>query len=244
MKDKPHMKKLLLLIFLMLFGSAYANTSDVANDAESELKKALNECTKITSSLDRLNCFDKVARTPITVPSGSSERPNPFPVAQRLQIIELVKENEAQRQKGDMIFLKSETAEFDTDGKEIGTQVIISAPGRAIDPDKPRIYLTISCILNISRLQIISPNPVSRQSIRVQLLVDDKPIGRETVWQVLESGQVVDAGRGLVAIDLLKRLGQGRSLTIMSDYEELNNIHFDAAGLNDHIQRERQACHW
>ncbi|MGL4668299.1 MAG: type VI secretion system-associated protein TagO, partial [Saezia sp.] len=120
----------------------------------------------------------------------------------------------------------------------------ISAPGLYKNPINPRVYLAVSCILNITRLQIISPLPIERQTIRVQLLLDNKPIGKETVWQVLESGTVVDAGRGLVAIDLVRRLGQGKSLSIVSDYSVLNDIRFDADGLNEHIQQERQACHW
>lgn len=209
--------------------------------SEEALRGALQDCTKIASALERLNCFDKVAQTPAIIPEQVQIH---VPASHSLPIVDRVLRNEENRTKDNMQFILSEAGEHDSEGRVIGQEIIISAPAMGGRPDAPKSYLAVSCILNITRLQLITHQPVQKQFIRVQLLMDDKPVGSSTVWQVLDSGKVIDSGRGLVAIDLLRRLGNGQRLSIKSDDPMFDGIFFDAVGLYNHIQMERQACHW
>ncbi|MGL4667748.1 MAG: type VI secretion system-associated protein TagO, partial [Saezia sp.] len=136
--------KRLLLAFFIFVGCNHVNAQG-ASDVS--IEKALEACTKIASSLERLNCFDQVAQTPVIL---SQQTAVTKPSAQSVQIIDFVKENEAMRVQGDMSFIRSEKPEFDTDGRDIGTQMIISAPGLDKNPINPRVYLAVSCILNIT----------------------------------------------------------------------------------------------
>lgn len=226
--------KIILLSFVVML------IQPVSFALATDLQAALDECSKITSALERLNCFDKIANTPSIIPATDTGiTTNTF---RNAAIVDRVLKNEESRPKDNLLFLASETPEHDPEGNETGIEMIISAPSRGGNAIQG--YLAVSCILNITRLQLITLRPIDKQSIRIQLLLDGRPIGPLTSWQVLESGQVVDAGRGLVAINLLRGLGAGYSLSIKSDDPMFDGMYFDAAGLSEHIRRERQVCHW
>jgi type VI secretion system protein VasI len=78
----------------------------------------------------------------------------------------------------------------------------------------------------------------------MRLLMDAAPIADAAPWQVLDVGNIVDAGRGLVAIDTLKRMPGGSRLQTESDYAPLDGLIFDATGLLELIAQQREACHW
>lgn len=236
--DIAAMKKITRTVLL---SAGIACVQPYAFASDEALKEALQDCTKIASALERLNCFDKVAQTPAIIPEQVQPR---APTSYSLSIVERVLRNEENRSKDDMQFLISEADEYDSEGRVIGSEVIISAPAMGGRPDSPQSYLAVSCILNITRLQLITHQPVQKQFVRVQLLMDGRPTGSSTMWQVLDSGKVIDSGRGLVAIDLLRRLGNGQRLSIKSDDPMFDGIYFDATGLSNHIQTERRACHW
>lgn len=219
----------LLLFFPFIAVVAVAQTSTPENRDQS-----LQACTRIPSSLERLACFDRVAGTPAMIPGTSAGVGGN---AQRSEIIKLVLANESRRQDKDSSFLINESPESDG-----GTQIVITAP--ALGATAPKPYLAISCILNISRLQIVTEKPVTQNVVNIQFLLDGRPVSGQTEWQVLYSGQVVDAGRGLPAIDLIRRLSGGERLTVQSNYELLDGLVFDASNLPGLIARERVACHW
>jgi type VI secretion system protein VasI len=232
------MKKTLTITLLALLPLAApaqpAAGTTPAGAAPASTTLTLQDCTQIRSSLERLACFDKVAGTPAVIDAG---RPAISTSPQHSPIMQLVQNNEANRPAEDSRFIISEAPEPDG-----GTQVVISAPALGSIP--PRPYLTVSCLTNITRLQFVTAQPVQRNVIRVRLLIDGKPIGPQSTWQVMHSGEVVDAGRGLHAIDLVRRLGYGQRLSVESDEELLNGLVFDTTGLAQHINREREACHW
>lgn len=219
-------------IALLLALSWSAFTAQAAPDS------ALQNCTKIISSLDRLACFDAVAGTPVTPPSV----PHPAELSPVLvpEIILQVQVNEAARKPEDSRFLLGKLVDIESDPAL--KEVVISAP--ALGAIQPRPYLAISCLSNITRLQFVLGSPIDSNVVQVRLLLDDKPLSAAGSWQVLSSGQLVDAGRGLPAIDLIKRLGNGKRLSVESNHDQLNGLVFDASGLNELIQVERAACRW
>lgn len=193
------------------------------------------DCTAVASAVERLACFDRAAGTPAT-----AQRARPASIAQALPaVFALVQANERQRQPEQRGFLlSSEVENAATDQR----RVVISAPALGV-VGAPR-YLAISCQSNISHLQLLLDPPVQRHSVSVQLLLDQQPLQPARSWRVLEAGHLVDAGRGLPAVDLLKRLSHGSRLSLRSDEPRLDGLVFDAEGLASLILEERQACHW
>ncbi|UVL59504.1 type VI secretion system-associated protein TagO [Pseudomonas sp. B21-032] len=195
------------------------------------------DCTSIVSPLKRLACFDEAAGTP----------PGPAPVASPASrvglvpaVVDLVQRNEQRRAADDFRFLASLWPEADDDSRQ---RMIISAPALGVAP--PRPYLAISCEASISRVQLVLDEPPGPNRIRLQLLKDDQPVADAYPWQVLDdAGLVVDAGRGLQAIALLRRMGDGQRLRVKSDYPPLDGLVFDAQGLGELIEQERQLCRW
>lgn len=204
---------------------------------------AKDDCRAIVSDLERLACFDRAAGTPPSPIPGDagpaaapSARPGPPPPAP--QIADLVRQNEAGRAAGDFSFLISRVE----DALPGQTRVLISAP--ALDGAAESAFLAISCIANISRLQLLLPRPSERNQIRIRLYIDDRPLSAPRTWQAMEPGNVIDAGRGLVAVDLLRQFSSGGRLRLESDDAAVHGLMFDATGLHGLIAQQREACHW
>jgi len=243
-----------LLVLLMT-----APASHAALAAETPTR----HCTQIISGVERLACFDAAAGTP-PAPSSSPTRampldadspagtsaasastsdtaPHPTATANLLppsaRASDIIRQNESSRPDGDSTFLLTDSNE-----PPAGQQrVVISAP--ALNT-RPPIYLAITCLSNISRLQLLADKPFERHQMTVQLYMDDRSLSAARPWRVLDEGNVADAGRGLVAIDQLRPFVPGQRLRIESDYAQLNGLTFDASGLQALLSRQREACHW
>lgn len=202
---------------------------------QAQAASVTQDCPAIVSPLKRLECFDQAAGTPIHHPQARVGS-----VGQVLPIIDLVQRNEIKRQQQDSGFVLSVFPEIDDDREQ---RMVISAPALGALP--PRPYLVISCESKISRLQLVLDEPATRNKIRIQLFNDEHAVAPAYPWQVLDdAGLVVDAGRGLQAISLLRRMGGGQRLRVESDYPPLDGLQFDAQGLGELIEQERQVCRW
>lgn len=200
-----------------------------------EAQAANRDCPAIVSPLKRLECFDLASGTPI-----HQAPTTPRALGRVLPIVDLVQRNEAKRPPEDQRFLLSSFPEPDNDQQH---RLVISAPALGALP--PRPLLAISCESKISRLQLVLDEPAKPNKIRIQLFKDERPIADAYQWQVLDdAGLVVDAGRGLQAISLLRNMGSGQRLRLESDYPRLHGLVFDAEGLGELIEQERQACRW
>ncbi|QXI30587.1 type VI secretion system-associated protein VasI [Pseudomonas vanderleydeniana] len=202
--------------------------------AEVQAMPVSQDCPAIVSSLKRLECFDRAAGTParlLPVPPVAS---GPVPA-----IVELARQNETGRQPGDGRFLISSQPEPTHPHR---LQVVASAPALGVGLLRP--LLVISCEAQITRLQLVLEQAPKPNTIRIQLFNDERPVAPAHAWRVLDSGLVVDAGRGLPAIALLRQMGGGQRLRLASDYPALDGLLFDAEGLGELIEQERQACRW
>lgn len=194
------------------------------------------DCTAVVSALERLACFDQAAGTPARVPPMSSPRTT----AERpTDVAGWVLANEAQRPAEDSRFLLSR---WPASEDPLQPQMLISAP--ALGAVGLRPHLVISCQSGISTLQLLMAEPVAPNRIRLRLFKDDRPLAAAREWRVLDTGQVIDAGRGLPAIDLLRGMGGGQRLRLESDYPALDGLMFDTDGLGALIEQERQLCRW
>ncbi|MDF5814342.1 type VI secretion system-associated protein VasI [Pseudomonas aeruginosa] len=217
-------------------------------DATSEVDVAtapITECTHIVSAVERLSCFDAAAGTPPApvTPAASALSMTAAgaheAAARKPEIVGLVGANESMRQPGETEFRISREPD------EVPGQwrVVISAPASGGRSEAP--VLAISCLSNISRLQLIAKEPVGPNRMNIRLYLDGKPLSPEIPWQVLEDGTVIDAGRGLVAIEQLRGLvGAGSRLRMESDYAAFADLAFDATGLHALMRQQREACHW
>lgn len=223
----------------------FALQAQAATSPAAELPATIHACTLVASSLARLTCFDTAAGTPLPGASvtGAPGLSRPAFVsggsAAAPEIVGLMQANEAARKAENSGFLISESAERD-DAKQ--QRVIISAPALGALP--PRPYLVVSCLSNISRLQLVLGTPIAQNIVQVHLLLDDHSLSAAAPWQVLNQGLIVDAGRGVPGIDTIRHLASGARLHIQSDEQQLDGLVFDAGELGPLIAQQRKACHW
>lgn len=184
------------------------------------------DCSQIVSNLERLACFDKSAGTPAhLVPMQWSGPEQDSPTVRRVMA------REAGRPPEDMTF-RLKAAE---DG------LMISAP--AIASAAPHPYLVISCVQNISRLQLVTAQPIDARRVTIRLQ-GERGATVPTLWQVTENGQVLDAGRGLPGIEQIKPLIGAHRIRVESDNPSVDGLIFDAQGLDPLIAEARKTCRW
>ncbi|PMZ99061.1 MULTISPECIES: type VI secretion system-associated protein VasI [unclassified Pseudomonas] len=184
------------------------------------------DCSRIVSNLERLACFDEAAGTPAhLVPMQWSSPEQDSPTVRR------VLTHEAGRHPDDLTFRLTPEDEGLT----------ISAP--AIGSAASHPYLVISCLQNISRLQLVAAQPVDAGRVTVRLQ-GERSTTVATPWQVTENGQVLDAGRGLPGIEQIKQLIGAHRIEVQSDNPSIDGLVFDAQGLDPLIDEARKTCRW
>ncbi|WP_449432107.1 type VI secretion system-associated protein VasI [Pseudomonas putida] len=184
------------------------------------------DCSQIVSNLERLACFDKSAGTPARLEWVEWSAPE-----QDSPTLRRVLAHEAGRGAQDLTF-------------RISTEdqgLLISAP--AIASVAPHTYLVISCVQNISRLQLVTGHPIDTGRVKVRLQ-GERGATVSTPWQVMENGQVLDAGRGLPGIEQIKQLIGAQRIQVASDNQAIDGLMFDAQGLDPLIEKARKTCRW
>lgn len=216
-------------------------TALIGCDASGPAAAAGPDCTRIISPVERLACFDAKAGTPPIPPAMQPSAPTVAiePAVKAPDITVLVHSNEAGRRPEQTASMISRSKD-DLPGQD---KVVISAP--ALGGASPRPYLAISCLSNISRLQLLTAEPLPVNRVSIRLLLDGRPISPARPWQVLEDGTVTDAGRGLVAIEQLRYLVRpGQQLQLESDHSPFDGLRFDVSALAGQMSQQREACHW
>lgn len=184
------------------------------------------DCPRIVSNLERLACFDQSAGTPAHLEPAQWSAPE-----QDSPTLRRVLTGEVGRTPEDLTFrLRPED-----DG------LMISAP--AIASVAPHSYLVISCVQRISRLQLVAAHPIEEGRVMVRLQ-GERGATVPTPWQVMENGQVLDAGRGLPGIEQIKQLIGAQRIQVASDHPAVDGLVFDADGLDPLIAEVRKTCRW
>ncbi|QXH37476.1 type VI secretion system-associated protein VasI [Pseudomonas muyukensis] len=184
------------------------------------------DCPRIVSNLERLACFDKSAGTPAHLGSVQWSLPEQgSPTLHRVMI------HEAGRAADNLMFRLSATEH----GLMIGAPAIASVA--------PHPYLVISCVQNISRLQLVAAQPINAGWVKIRLR-GERDATAPTPWQVTENGQVLDAGRGLPGIEQIKKLIGAQRILVESDNPAVDGLVFDAQGLDPLIGEARKTCRW
>lgn len=227
----------------------------VGGDAATDAVAAGRSCRTIVSAIERLACFDAEAGTP-PVPAAEMATPStvaptaaapaavvstatPPAMVRVPDIVGLVQRNESRRKADHAGVLLLRVGDA-IPGQD---KVVISAP--ALTGSEPRPLLAISCLQNISRLQLITPEPLDVSRVSIRVLLDGRPISDRRPWQVVEDGTVTDAGRGLVAIEQLRHLTRAsQQMQLESDHAAFHGLSFDTAALHELMAQQREACHW
>ncbi|EKT60187.1 type VI secretion system-associated protein VasI [Providencia sneebia] len=186
-----------------------------------ELLNELSECRIETSQLSRLACYDKIM---VDTPEEVQLEPSKMGKVWRQAM-----EHEMHREDNSAGFLVTlpETGDY---------PVIMTIPAIGFAP--PRPIMMISCIDNITRLQIVLPR--QQDSGSVMLTTDKTQFTAD--WFLRENGYVLESSRGIPGIDEIKRLLNGEKLTLkLSNNDRLT---FNISGIAQEIQPLRAACHW
>lgn len=205
-------------IFLAFFSlsSAFAQEDEV-----NLTEQALSQCREEVSQLIRLSCYDKI--------NVENKQTPTFDISAMGNIWRLAVEHEMKRENF--------TAGFIVTANNTGTYpVIMTIPAMGYQP--PRPILMLSCIDNITRMQIALPKKQTAGNI--QLITDKTQLNSE--WFLRENGYLLEASRGIPGIDEIKQLLSSAKLTIKLANDE--QLIFNISGINEEIKPLRSACHW
>lgn len=98
--------------------------------------------------------------------------------------------------------------------------------------------LVVSCTSNITHLRLTLVTPWEGEAVSAQL----DGIRSADSWFVRNHGQLLEYGRGLPAIDALKRW-MGHQQVVLSDANG-KPLRIDLTGLTEALTPLRQQCHW
>ena len=219
------MKKLIFLFLMVMNTGVYAVDQSVA----------VGGCTDIRSSIQRLACFDKLFDTPIYLDAVRI----PEVLQPSYGIVDVVNKLESQRETDNYdLFISVSVEHSDTEQR----RVVLTAP--AIGAIGVRPILALSCIDNISRLQMIFSQPLdkTRVNLAIQNKKDKQVLSEE--WKVIGGGYIVDAGRGIPSIRIIQRLKDSKRITFSSDQSSVEGLVFDLEALPKYIVELATACHW
>ena len=227
-----------LLIFsvfiFIFFGSKYGfseSTKEIIEEGNNVVVE-LGKCIQITSRIDRLACFDALFPPLQSKPVNPSLHfwKNKFTSLQLTR----AKENEQKRDsETGFIFTQSDTV---VEGK-----ADIWATSIALGTTPPRPILMLSCISDISRVELFLPHPITQQKMTVTIK------GKRNVtqqWVTDASGTIIRSGRGLVAIEGMLAMLHNRKFELLSDNQAVNGLTFDTDQLKEKIKPMRKTCGW
>nr|WP_297460503.1 type VI secretion system-associated protein VasI [uncultured Halomonas sp.] len=187
---------------------------------QAELEQAQG-CAMLESRLERLNCYDDLFRVAAEKPTDGDPRPAQWYAVKALE----------QGRGDDFTFRLT---------REQNGDVLMSAP--ALGTTAPRPRLVISCDDTITRLQLHVDQVLDEG--RTQLNLNTAQATMEQAWRIRDGGYLVSGGRGLPAIDTLRRLLGSETLSLGSDIPALDGLRFDVSDLRAQIQPLREACRW
>lgn len=225
MKLKIFMVMIFFLLFINKLCAAAAEKTTMAPSFTDEVKTALLACRQQSSPLPRLQCYDEAWHPEIK--TIQAVRPDRY----WLQIME----QEKQRQKDDpVMILKTFKTE---DSAEV---VMLTVPGSGNYP--ARAIFAISCIENITRMQIAFTAPQGKGDQVLEMHADGNALTSRWFWR--GSGYRLEASRGLQGIAEIQQLFGAKELVISSNRPALNDLRFRIDGLKQALEPLRQACHW
>ncbi|MCO6538088.1 MAG: type VI secretion system-associated protein TagO [Gilliamella sp.] len=202
----------------MSFANATLNDKEILN--------LLAQCTKETSALTRLECYDNILH-----PNNITSLPNDEMVQHSPLWFWIVEQEKTRTENSPHFILNT---------SDNNSRVLLTTYAIGLQP--PRPILAFSCIDNITRMQIVLFNPINYKNTKLQLVTENDVV--KVNWFVRDNGFIFESSRGLLGIEQIKRILNAKSLTLKSDDPKLNGLVFNLTTLNSSIKFLRTACHW
>lgn len=201
----------------------------VASEQEqvAQISDSIHQCRNIPSILERVHCYDNIKisskpHTLIQVPQNLAGI-----VWQRAQNQEKYRDNK------NIHFIHSET--------DNPQSFILTTPALGYVSQRP--ILMLSCIDNITRLQVASPVSFGNQGILGVKLVTENT-EQSSQWFLRENGFVLEASRGLDGIKEIQKLFHSGQLKIQIESDVFKELVFNIENLSEEIKPLRAMCHW
>ncbi|WP_407334003.1 type VI secretion system-associated protein VasI [Enterovibrio sp. 27052020O] len=223
----------LLLTGLFAPIAAYADGDNVGQSQVEGVLEEAKTCVGISGRLERLACFDQVFDTPLMkMPETTFKVMKPEAWLRATA-------SESQRDEDNRSgFVLRYINDQEPKAGMWMTATALPDRGQKI-ADMP--ILMFSCIDNISRVELVLQTVTSAGKAEVTTSAN---YGVTQRWLSDDTGSIMRAGRGLPAIDVMKALMSGPRAVVRSDLDEIGNLTFDTAELEQTIGPMRQTCRW
>ncbi len=215
------MKMFNSLGFLLVVGVLYSNLS-VAGDKALERLGQAQQCTSIAERLERLNCFDQLFNTPMVMVRNedvADDKPQAWHMAfdstSDNQVLNLVK-----------------------NGSEESGDAWLTLRARHVEGEQAPVLL-MSCINNISRIELALPEAMDAARIRVSIAR-----GPAQSWRSDDVGVLYSSAQGMPAIAMMKAMSKDSRLILRSNAPQVDGLHFDTAQLSQALIPLKTRCGW
>ncbi|MBF1188144.1 MAG: type VI secretion system-associated protein TagO [Haemophilus parainfluenzae] len=219
----------LKILSIPLFLTAFSNISYAdlkKQDQSSDILLKMEQCRSHKSELERLDCYDKAW--------GDNRVFSQVRSVQGGKAWNRAIEQEKTRTTDSLNFLTKITESEDN------PTVVITTP--SLGHKSPRPVLMISCVDNITRLQIAMPSPINERDVYLDVITNKTSF--KTHWFFRENGFLLEASRGLEGISEIQRLFKSSTLRFNSDIPAINELVFKIEDLENEIKPLKTACHW
>lgn len=214
-------------ILLVLAGSSLFGLSGMARaETARQTLEAASQCVQIDARLERLACFDRVFETPVQVAMPTVQSHLPPSWQRAMQAVQNSNENWTLTTEGE--------------GKGSNAWVTLTAINqktRFADNAKP--VLMLSCIDNLSRVELALPSGVSDARIEISAAGVDSQYMRSD-----DSGTLMSSARGMPAISMMKSMAGQSRLLLRSNAPFADGLQFDTEPLKHALGALRERCGW
>ncbi len=218
------MNRIFYLCCLLICSKAFYLA--IVESASAQQLPNVEPCIETLSRIERLDCFDRIFNVKNDVIS-SHETPD-YPLAWT----RAMKVNEVHGR--DLILV--------TEGEGLESNAWIALPAlnsTTSFTDNAKPVLMLSCIDNLSRIEIALPSSVEGARVKVTLSNQTSQI-----WRSDDTGLLMSSARGLPAINLMKGIINERQLIMRSNAPFIDGLIFNTEQLSTSIEALRQRCGW
>lgn len=205
------------------------SSASFANQAHGVLEQA-NQCRDIPARLERLACFDAVFSTPLEARSVPvTDNPYPSEWNRAMTARDSLKDD-----KGWALVVEGEDK---AQAKEGSAWIALPAQNTTFSEQAAPVLL-LSCINNLSRVELALPNEAPDARIQVSVR------GAKQYWRSDDYGVLFSSARGLPAIDMMKRIANDSYLTLRSNAGIADGLQFNTRDLKSGLRALRDRCDW
>lgn len=211
-----------LLLSLVIAGFSFS-FAIAKEQVKREAIAKIEECKTILSDRDRLFCFDELFNTPIFTSENTG-----YPLKAETYPIEWLKIQEMEQKRPENI------EGFWSTEKQLEHYETLYLTQSVEDLG----IVTLSCINNISRVEIMLDRPLQKGFVSVSVLGKNK---EQHQWLLDDTGYILREGRGLPAIATMRNLMGESQFTLT-----VNDRHYTLSlkNFNDQVKELQKMCHW